>query len=513
MGCYVIFIIESGSMNNFEFELPKLKSETEKEKKAINDNIIPEEKNAEIIVNDVSETIVIKNKRKSNLWILIISLLFTVFSLLLFLFAMFGEREVLTKKNKVSISDIEVVSYYFNNDHADIAIVPSSKQVYCAVTAEKVDESELDFQKLSNDKCYVSVPLEKQYVYFKSPNEVISKPLEVNNYVVGIDAEDKHYVPISTEHNIYDKLVVVGNPDVLWVSLDKVITVKGDKYHSDNIGKTKLRAMSNNKVVKEIEVVVTDVIVPLPKAFDTSRPYLSCEQFTADEAKLLDEILAFRIKQAGEGTRAGAVAAARFLTLEFPYKLSYYWESGRLNNTGKHYVDGEGRYYHKGLYLDKSKYKDIEASLFGPAMWGCLLRCYEDDPPHFVPGRKYPNGLDCSGFVTWSLYNGGFDVGDRGAGESPSKGQLTDLGDFRTLTKELINSGEIKVGDLFNFWGHISILIGEDKDNYYIAESLNNYKGLVVKKYPKKSVRETFKYVVLMDDVYKQDGNLTDMWY
>ena len=27
-----------------------------------------------------------------------------------------------------------------------------------------------------------------------------------------------------------------------------------------------------------------------------------------------------------------------------------------------------------------------------------------------------PNGLDCSGFVTWSLYNSGLDVGDIGAG-------------------------------------------------------------------------------------------------
>lgn len=228
---------------------------------------------------------------------------------------------------------------------------------------------------------------------------------------------------------------------------------------------------------------------------------------------MLDEILAFRIEKVGYGTRAAAVEAARFLTLDFPYRISYYWESGRLNNTGKHYVDGEGRYYHKGLYLDESKYENIEASLFGPAMWGCKLMSYENDPPNFVPGVKYPNGLDCSGFVTWALLNGGFDVGDRGAGESPSKGQLTDLGEFKVLTNELIDSGAIKVGDLFNFWGHIAILIGQDEDNYYIAESLNNYNGLVVKTYSKKKVRNTFKYVVLMDSVYIDDGNLTDMWY
>ena len=66
---------------------------------------------------------------------------------------------------------------------------------------------------------------------------------------------------------------------------------------------------------------------------------------------------------------------------------------------------------------------------------------------------------------------------------------------------------------MFNFWGHIAILIGQDDDNYYIAESLNNYKGVVVKTYSKKKVKNTFKYVVLMDDVYNGDGNLTNLWY
>jgi hypothetical protein len=77
----------------------------------------------------------------------------------------------------------------------------------------------------------------------------------------------------------------------------------------------------------------------------------------------------------------------------------------------------------------------------------------------------------------------------------------------------LINSGRIKVGDLFNFWGHIAILIGEDDNNYYIAESLNTYDGLIVKTYSKKTVMNTFKYVVLMDSVYLSDGTLTNMWY
>ena len=115
--------------------------------------------------------------------------------------------------------------------------------------------------------------------------------------------------------------------------------------------------------------------------------------------------------------------------------------------------------------------------------------------------------------MSWALLNGGFDVGDKGAGNSGYRYELTDLGEYTPLTKSLINSGKIKVGDLFNFSGHISMLIGIDDDNFYVAESLNNLGGLVVMKYPKSTVNKTFHHVVLMDEVYKEDGNLTDMWY
>lgn len=460
------------------------------------------EKNEEINVK-ISDTYVINDRRFFIPFLILFSILF------LFILYIFGYNMEINNMKEVYIDYIEVLSYDLNSNIIDIAIVPNSVQKYCALD----NGEELEYINLENGKCYLSVPFNKQYVYFKNSYGFISRKLEVNNYVVDLILKDKYYVPLGKEINLEENLIKVGNPNVVWLSSGETLVLNNNRFVSSTSTRMKLVAMNNNIEVAETEIVVTDTIVDYPKNFNSSKDFLTCGVFSDDEAKLLDEILEYRINEAGYETRAGAVAAARFLTLEFPYRISYYWENGRLNNTGTHYVDGEGRYYHKGLYLSESKYKDIEASLQGPAMWGCKMISYEDDPPNFVPGRKYPNGLDCSGFVSWALLNGGFDVGDRGAGESPSPGQLTDLGDFRLLTTSLINSGEIKVGDLFNFWGHIAILIGEDDDNYYIAESLNNYKGLVVKTYSKKSVMKTFKYVVLMDDVYKEDGNLTDMWY
>ena len=478
---------------NDDFELPKLKSD----------------KPIFIDDSELSEVYRI-NDNKPIGTILVLVFLFLVIFITGFMFKYTNHE--FEDENVVGIKSIEVISYNEKLNVMDIAIEPDSLQKKCLLT-DGDSYHEEGFQILSNDKCYVSLGINDALVFFKDENDLVSDSLNVNNFVVDLKEKDIYYVPLNVEYKLGENKLVVGNPEIKWVSYDGILEITDNVFKGIKVGRTTIKAMVNNQVIKEIQVVVTNTIVEMPKEFNSKKMFLGCEQFTYDEAKLLDEILEYRIKEAGYGTRAGAVAAARFLTLEFPYRISYYWESGRLNNTGTHFVDGEGRYYHKGLYLDKTKYKDIIASLFGPAMWGCKLMSYENDPPSFVPGVKYPNGLDCSGFVTWSLYNGGFDVGDRGAGESRSKGQLTDLGEFKRLSKELIKSGNIKVGDLFNFWGHISILIGEDEDNYYIAESLNTYKGVVVKKYAKNKVMNNFKYVVLMDSVYNGDGNLTNMWY
>ena len=82
------------------------------------------------------------------------------------------------------------------------------------------------------------------------------------------------------------------------------------------------------------------------------------------------------------------------------------------------------------------------------------------------------------------------------------------------LEKELMESGKVKPGDLINWWGHIGIIIGIDENKtYYVAESLDAYYGLVVKEYKKSEMPDSWTYIMLMDDVYKSDGNLTNMWY
>ena len=78
-----------------------------------------------------------------------------------------------------------------------------------------------------------------------------------------------------------------------------------------------------------------------------------------------------------------------------------------------------------------------------------------------------------------------------------------------------MNSGRVKIGDLIGLDGHAAILAGRDANYYYIAESLNTTGGVVITKVAKDKLenrRSIYTFVVLMDDVYKKDGNLTEYW-
>ena len=430
------------------------------------------------------------------------------FMIIFFINVITEDNYLNTKKENHKVNNITVVSYDVEKNTANIKIETPFKYNYCASSVIKTEYPE--YTQTSN--CELSVPLDESYIYLKN-NEEETGAIKIDNYIVDIKLNDTYYLPLNNEINLEETIIKVGNPNIEYKINGESVTIDDNIFTNNKVGTATLEIINNNKTYKTITINSMDTIVNRPTLFNEKKKYLTCEVFAQEEATELDKALETMIAQAGYGTRAGAVEAARFLTLSLPYRVSYYWENGRLHKSGANYVDGEGRWYHKGLYLSKDKYSTLSKSISGPAMWGCNMTNWQPDEPFFIRGRKYPNGLDCSGFVSWALLNGGFDVGDKGAGNSGYRYELTDLGEYTPLTKSLINSGKIKVGDLFNFDGHISMLVGIDEDNFYVAESLNTLGGLVVMKYPKSTVNKTFHHVVLMDELYKEDGNLTDMWY
>lgn len=392
------------------------------------------------------------------------------------------------------------------------------KEMFCLkkISNENIKDDDT-WTKAQNNKCNFIIGDNTYDFYLRNNYGTVIKINEAsdlgNILRLTLDKE-KIYLAINGTYTPTLTISSVGYADktVKWTSendkiaiVDENGTIKGIKK-----GNTKVTAKVMDKEVT-IDVVVTDLITVRPKSFNNKKKYLSCNKYTEEDNNLLDEILKDRVNTVGYKTRAGAVEAARFLALEFPYKIKYFSENGRMGER-TYKVDGEGRYYHEGLYLHSSRYKNIKYKAEGPKTWGCTMY-------NRVSHNRSANGLDCSGFITWVLVNGGFDPGDVGAGVSPGIKDLTDYGEKTIFNAKVIESGKVKVGDLLSSTGpgggHIAMIVGEDSEYYYVTESLwtSPNVGVVILPYSKKNLFKRYYYVMLMDSYYKEDGKLTKLWY
>lgn len=479
-------------------------------------------------------------KKYRIILILIIALVLS--SLLYFVLAL------IVFDNKAPVLQSVVISN-ITNDKFDLTVKIKNtlfEEVSCYLTLdENLDlESEgIDFQPTKNNYCTYPALSKNQeyYIYLQDQNGNISEayPLtdSLSKKYLTITAEDEIYLVNGSSSKLEYTINTVGllkeEADVSFSSADPSIVKVDDKGNitalKDGTTSVTIRAsdgsiatddnvninpsedeQSNNSNNAMVTVHVTSLINT--PAIRNNRPFLACNEYSSDEASILDDLLAYRIEQAGGyQTRAAVVAAARFLLLEFPYRLNYFPENGRIDYPGRLHADGEGRYYHVGLYLDESKFADIEASVTGPAIWGCPLEVNsgEVDQP---AGNFYANGLDCSGFVSWVLLNGGYDVGDLGAGFT-NYADLSDLGEKVSITRDLLSSNTIKAGDLIGYNGHIAMIIGIDDEHIYVGEILYYNVGTTVLTYTRSSLLNSlFTYIIPMDEVYLKDGNYTAMW-
>ncbi len=406
--------------------------------------------------------------------------------------------------NKVSVDE---------NNNMNISFLlnkyRSRNKIYCIYKLEEKKPSikDKDWVLTKNNTC--SFPIEKgaYYAYLKNEDNQIFEvsASKTTGRIFDIKTVNTIYLPLNGTQKLDIKYDYVGYLDetVKYSYNRKIISVKDNIITGLNEGNTTLQAKIMDEKI-DINVIVTKLIVNRKKdGFDLSKKNLGCNTFTKEQNDLLDQILKTKIENVGYKTRAGVVEAARFLTLDFPYRITYFYENGRQTTNN---VDGEGRYYHTGLYLSSSKYSSLTGTKKGPAIWGC--------PLYSVPDKKTDiNGLDCSGFISWALLNGGFDVKDVGAGWSNNL-DLTDYGTVKKVSS--INYNQIKVGDLLHstaLGGHIGMIIGVDSSYFYIAQAIwYNPVGVVITKIQKNRLSTLFPHVVLMDKYYKNDGNLTNMW-
>lgn len=412
--------------------------------------------------------------------------------------------------------EIKSIECFSNNGEAYLDIgtydLMVDKPLWCIATdEEQVPQFNDEWQLVRDNSCKLQVDQNDKYIYIRDEKNVGEKYLitDYASIITKIETDKQSIELIKDEkYTINLDISYVGNPDKTLIfksENEDVAKIEGNDIIGVGDGKTKIVIKDKYQNTCEIEVQVTTLIT-LPQ-INNSKPFLKNIKYTAEEAKILDEYLFKEVKEAGDGTRAGVVAAARFLTLQFKYRIPYFLENGRLEHQNHSYADGEGRYYHKGLYLSADKFKNIEKSSAGPAIWGTYIKEYSTD------NGMMPNGLDCSGFVCWCLKNGGFDFGDIGAGPGGSYLTLAEVGKSQRITMDLLNSKKVKAGDLIGFNGHMGIIIGVTNEKIYVADTLYYTKGTWAQGYTyQELVKSNFTHIYDMNEAYGNDGNYTNMW-
>lgn len=407
---------------------------------------------------------------------------------------------ILSNLETLEIFNVKYVeNIEFENNEFKIYL-KSNKDYSCILTSEdKIpDIDDKNWAKSENNICTIKYTNNYNNLYIKNDKKILYNNLHLEYLSI---EKEKFYPIYKEEQNL--PIIYIGNKKEISIEVNnEYIELNDLKIKPIKSGKSNIE-IEGLEINKTIEVTTSEFYVPTTPL--TGKENLSCDKISETENDLLDEILKEKINEVGNKTRAGVVEAARFLTLHFPYKIEYFYENGRL---GTNKIDGEGRYYHEGLYLNSSRYSSISKSGSGPKAWGCKL--------YSSPVRKKTNnGLDCSGFVSWALLNGGFNPGDIGAGFTSTR-NLTNLGELKKVTKSLIESNKIKAGDLVHNYeatGHIGIIIGIDEDNYYVAQAIwYDDKGVTVTKVSKSYMPTKFPHVVLMDSYYKEDGKYTKIW-
>ena len=405
--------------------------------------------------------------------------------------------------NKLEIFSIFNIKYIesieFNNNEFKIHLRENTDYSCILTSSNKTpDINDKNWVKSENNICTIKYTNNYNNLYIKNDKKILYN----NEHLEYLNVLSDTFYPTYKESQELP-IIYIGNKKEIKIEVNnEYLELNNLKVKPIKSGKSTIE-IEGLEVNKTIKSITSKYYVPTTSL--TGKENISCDKVSETENDLLDEILKGKVNEVGNKTRAGVIEAARFLTLHFPYKIEYFYENGRL---GTNKIDGEGRYYHEGLYLNSSRYSSISKSGSGPKAWGCKL--------YSSPVKeKTNNGLDCSGFVSWTLLNGGFNPGDLGAGFTSAR-NLTNLGELKKVTKSLIESNKIKAGDLVHNYeatGHIGIIIGIDDDNYYVAQAIwYDDNGVTVTKISKSYMPTKFPHVVLMDSYYKEDGKYTEMW-
>ena len=272
---------------------------------------------------------------------------------------------------------------------------------------------------------------------------------------------------ISDSENVTESNEINYNEDQeMYKIIEKIENSNSFTTHNDNVEMLQSLAMKvleiNHKIIQENN---------LKKEFERK-----ISKLKPGSVEYRNTVLQYRIDVSGGlGTRGAVVAAATYLSEE--ENIPYFW-GGKYSKVG---VNGEW-----------NTHKPIPSS-------GSNIQ---------FEGVNWPYGLDCSGFVSWAIINGGFKM------EVSYTGAYLDYikPNIYTFNTQNLKSGKIKAGDLLYRNGHIAIITDLDlsKGTIKVAEEKGAEEGMVVTNTTIEDfVKKTnFNDIYSMEEYYNNQDNL-----
>lgn len=275
---------------------------------------------------------------------------------------------------------------------------------------------------------------------------------------------------------------VVAEDDRGVMSVDYIVNGNETGFLAATSYKTKEKVTIATAVIKDVAGNTTRISCPIEDNSsindtytfknDNNRKIIACDSYTTNDKEDLDARLVKAINDAGYGTRAGVVEAARFLAGGLEYRIPY----SSLRNTT---IDPDQII---GLY-DK-----VGFNIANTNGWGCKV-------------KGLLQGMNIESFIKWAFINAGATLTDNYEAVSVSD-----------------NFGKIKPGDILlteckdceNKYSVSGLVIGIEANKLYVAEITS--KGLVVTELSKLNLPKDGTNAFVSLYKYKSDGKVTNMW-
>jgi hypothetical protein len=146
---------------------------------------------------------------------------------------------------------------------------------------------------------------------------------------------------------------------------------------------------------------IEDVMTDSENGSNGSPPTSDCLA-TEEGRRDLHNQLRAAVNAAGFGTREAVVAAAKYLSIAFPYDINYVSGNGGVYHLGVTAVPNTSLYmlnYKDGLNIDSET-----------TSWGSLDDALFQTTQNKVENPAKLHGINCSSYVSWAIFNGGFDL-------------------------------------------------------------------------------------------------------